>query len=529
MENNPDSNTIMEVIAVNGHAYPSGVLDTNEVRKIIEGKYAYKLNQGEHTLIVRVWERDFYINLHDSRRFRSIKKRSNPTSFRLLNAYKENNYYNNHSSGVKYKRNQELLSEVIKEYPINVKISNNGVYRLNSTNIDGKIKFSLTLEQQPECSFQKNVNYRAEYHTVTEELPSALENRLNNLMYLLEKHYKKSGLPTSNIISAGFYQYFGAVLSKQKIKSDAYQVLSVQPFSLAYRMGLVSGDYITSFGDKRVNGEYEKANLVLMDYLRSIEQNSDVKLTILRNEKQRLLTHAFVTPIIPQTSYEIMPTAYSDDKAEIATASLTQNIAMPIELSFVYDQLMLEIKQHFKNELIKNNIEIIRPANKSKKYGLQGQIVKNNEIDSLLVTYIDSGSSAEKMGLETDDIIQAINGRGIENSFKPFSAVIQSLEEGDIHTIEITRAGKKLILEGKYNTEVTPAYSLRIMSLEKMAKLRQKLKRPRRFAKFKSNDPFSNLHSENNSGYQRDLESRSSSNFRNGIGPRGKNNSKSNN
>lgn len=524
IQNGPNSDKIIEIAAVDGTPFRLGSYDETKILKIANGSYPFKLSDGNHSLILREWDRDFYINLNVNitRRFAHIKKKSTISDARLLRAYIENRHGDIHSNSARYKRNQQLLASVINDKPIEVTITKNGSYHLSILSNDGDSQYVMSYQGQQACAKDgSKLPTNAGYFTqITQPLPSDLETRLDDFMYSLNKYHKSANLPTRNIVPIGFYQYFGAALSNTT-KNTGYQVLSVQPFSLASRMGLVSGDYILSFGGDEVKNNSEKPNAVLLKYLASIGNKEGVELTILREDQQLELSHPFVTPIIPQTSYSMATTDNT-----LSESQLSQPVKLPPELLFEYDLLMLEISNRFKDKLQTNNIEIIRPASLSKKYGLHGIVTKSGEANGLRITLVDDESNAQRIGIKTDDIIQTINGKGITDDNKPFYHVLSQLKQHEKVTVEVIRNGTKQILSGQYNEKHIPAYSLKMMSVSQMYALNKKLAKPRKFPHFKKRRTFNPLYSETE--YQRDLDSRSRSTFRNGPGPRGKNNTKSN-
>jgi len=495
------SSSMVELFAVD--ANPVNRVDKyteNQARKLLSGSYQYYFKPGDYSLLLRVWDRSFFkdVNLNTG------SKNKNRLA---LKAYAENYFQTLHSKNPQYKKNEQILSDVIKEVIIDISVAEDNSYQIALNGENGQFLMSengVELENCADQSIQVFDNYSSINKKVS-DLPPALAFRVNEIMDSLDNYFDKQQLIAKNSIPAGVYQYFGAVLSNEPSSTEGYQVISVHPYSLAYKMGLVSGDRIAVLGDEKVSGNHKNSNRELSEYLAEIQPNEAIQLKVNRENQSIKLSHRFITPMIPQSSYLI------GEKEHGTNSFITQNMAVPSKLSFEYDQILLELSHHYQIQLLTNNVELIGDSSVSKKYGLKGKLISYNEKSMLQVTDVAPKSTAAKLGIEVDDVIKSIHGHSIKNKSRPFALAINELKEDEQHSVVVIRDNKVITLNGAYTFHYSPAFNLKLISNTKVRELNSKLKRPRRFARFTKRDPLSNLREPIRQTHQRDMDSRASS------------------
>jgi len=177
--------------------------------------------------------------------------------------------------------------------------------------------------------------------------------------------------------------------------SEGVMVSQVLGDGPAERAGIEAGDLITAIDGKRLKNPTE-----LTTKIGSTTPGTRLELTIFRDGN---------TMKIPVTLDE-----YKDDEQPIASSP---------EVNRSFDSLGLELRS------VDNNLR--------QRYNLRRSDV------GAVVTAIEAGSVAERVGLQVGDIIQRLNRRSIE-SLNDFMAVMTDLEPGDTVAMYIKRDGRRL-------------------------------------------------------------------------------------
>lgn len=478
-EGDVDNNYVVELFAVN-----TKIVDhvdnytKHQARSIVNEEYAHYFQKGDYSLLLRVWDKSFFKIINS---IKTTNHKIRTKKFKqAIRAFYANRYGKIHSGSQKYKQNENILSQFLHEIPVEVSLESNSAYKITLSKLNEGYTFSESQKKQSQCP-NDNIDLFSTESTLqinANLLPDTLQLKLNNLMGNLGEFYEMQDRPSKNIVKAGAYQYFGAVLSNELTKDGYYKVLAVHPYSLADKMGLIAGDLILSMGEIKKKKLPEHPNDSLTQYLASNKHNQFIDLKVARINQVLNLRHPYSTTLIPQSSYSIGDSIKGNENV------ITKSQNIPKALAFEYDQTILEISKFYAEKLHDSNIEIVGTPTFTKQYGMKGKVITKTNIIGMLITEVLPNTTASQIGIKAGDLIHRINDIKMNDKSRPFAQVIANLSNEQAHKVLITREGKLLTLEGKTAFAQQQAFKLKLLSLNMMKKLTKKRKAPRRFARY---------------------------------------------
>ncbi|MCO4822744.1 MAG: hypothetical protein KC469_11800 [Flavobacteriaceae bacterium] len=460
-----NSNKIVELLYVGTKKLNKNNKSNNDAKEIFYGEKTHLFKPGNYSLLVRVWDKLFYESvfqkyIHNSFNMpfeHDLKYRKAKIAF-LENT---NLAVSKKISYREFRKKEKFYVDYTQSIPLNVEIDNNSSYSFKLNENTKTFTTVIKAKTSSNCSSQNKVFDNSQvFKKMTDDLPPTLEFRLKEIMDALDDFRNKHAISQHNLTYAKTYPYFGAILSNKNSQLKGYSVISVQPYSLAYKMGLLSGDTIISMGNNAIN-DLLNGNEALAKYLATIELNHKIEIDVQRSDKRITLSQKYVTTTVPLSIYS------TDVKGEGKINTLTQKYEIPDLLEFEYEQILLALKNHYKRQLKKSNIEISREASLSKKYGIKGKVVELAGINTFRVTDVSSKSTAGNMGIKVNDMILSIAGSDINNKRLPFGKAINDLVEGQEHQVKLIRNNINIVLNGSFISHLRPAFSLKIVSPNK--------------------------------------------------------------
>jgi len=205
-------------------------------RKVINaGEKIYTLSPGKHTLILNV----------------------TPALSRSGLMYAERQLWN--------RTNIKTLPQILEVKPIIFEIetqANHAYQLLISSTDEQKFKVDIS-EQLTSCQLEDHVDLQAKSSAEnidelpTLQLPKLMDYRLSQMVTKIATfHLTNNQMITfANFLPTVSYDVFGIVVNNEfENKGTAVKVLSVQPYSIASRLNLLSGDRITHLDKLKVSG-----------------------------------------------------------------------------------------------------------------------------------------------------------------------------------------------------------------------------------------------------------------------------------
>jgi C-terminal processing protease CtpA/Prc len=385
----------------------TGLIGGDELRTL-NGSKLYYLEPGEHSVTVELWKKD------------DLEK-----------------YYTDFMRGTDSPKSPERLST------FRLRVEDNNAYQVVFS-LDGQVTLSA---EKSLCVLDNNyilgaITSKVDEIKRSEKLPPELEKRLRVLMNKLFDNVQPLGLINSEVS-----QYFGAVKDDNyKDKDGGVRLLSVLPFSLAHKLGLLSGDVIVSYGDPAYSN--------LTELLTALDYKKEMKLEVLRNSSLVALNMVYEPVVVPQVTY-------GRDKNDIQK-TLIEGVEFDHELQFEYERLMLEITEYYRNKNYKGRVNIVRNNTLNEQFGLIGTLDKiSGSKYSIVVDEVLPHSAAKAIGLEVGDIIVSVNDKVMNTRYiTHINETLKNLAVGEEYTIAIERQGKSIALTEKFTASAFLSFNL---------------------------------------------------------------------
>lgn len=486
--NNLKEEQVVELVAVDAQLLDFvNNYNFHKARRIDKGTYSHYFKPGNYSLLLRVWDRNFFRTIFNIDKSNLVLKYKQG-----LRAYSENRLKGNlHSKNSKYLKNERIINQFIKEIPVEISIGANKSYQYTLKTENENYGFTQTITSRENCQNESAEIFEKEAlkQKYVQELPSYLQNKLYELVDKISLHQQSEYGTPNNVIPMGELQIFGAVFNPKIDNNKGVQVLSVFPGSLANKVGLVSGDIVKKVGGSTLSLNSANNTQHITDYIGSVEKGDEFSFNVLRDGKEVALEHTFVPLVVPQSTILIETKKLSHKN------SLVKNSPLPELLQFEYDLLLLKLSEQWSDDLEDNNIELISDPFVARKYGIIGKLTDKSLSASLLVTRIENHSTAHAMGIKVGDKIQTINEAPIEHLARPFSRAISKLENGQLHKVKLMREDQLITLSGNAMFREYQQIKIKLLSVTKMASLNYRSKKLRGPHRFTHNSSSGTLHS----------------------------------
>lgn len=389
-------------------------------RKIINGDKTYYLASGEHELTVEYWDEKDFRRLYTKTIFGS-------------------------------KLPKDSIFVPIKMSTFKLKTFDNLAYKVDFK-LNGEVNITTKKIQCTLSGKQLLPAITVEPLTIPDDiLPEHLERRLRVVMNKMLKNGPKSGLIMSKISN-----YFGAVQDNnyQGRKGDI-RVLTVLPYSLAYNLGLLSGDVIVGYGDENYT--------TLAKFLASLKFKNKIEINILRNENLIKLEMEYHPVVIPQVLYG------NNEKA--TQKDLITGVEFDAKLEFEFDQLLVEISDYYRKDNFKGKLNLVRDNTLSPLFGLTGTLEKASPSTyRIIVDHVHPTSAAEILGLKVGDKILSVNEKTMNTrDIKHINDILRNHQQGREYKVLLLRNGIETTLTGYYTASEFSAFSV-IIDLDSIDK-----------------------------------------------------------
>jgi hypothetical protein len=395
---------------------------------IIEGEKNYYLEDGTHKVVVERWPLDS---------FRKIRK------------------------GKKIK--SKYIPDDIAKQNLILNLKKNHHYKFEFR-LDGFKKPSIVMRSKSVKPCEKYRLLQAKDKIVLTGQPALskdLEYRLRKLMTKIQTHHKSTGInENGNFFPLFISPFIGTSIDKDFVDDNtAIQVLSVLPYHFANNFNLMSGDKITHLNDVRINASNGIPSQLFNEYIEGLIYGDNFTATIVRNGKEFEISGEYKPKILPELSYQFVT---EDNHNKLDT--LINQKPLPSSLSFQFNELVHEIVEFYqKHDYQKEHAYIYRDEKQDETFGFSGKRFVDSGVIGLRIEEILPGSFAQKLGLQTEDIITAINDVHINK--ENLTVLINSLAElkgGEKLSVIVQRGKKTISLERDYSPEQLAGFEIDI-------------------------------------------------------------------
>ena len=428
-----NDNYIATIVGNNGVS----VRNNKHSRAIAKGEYEYNLAEGTHTLVVEQWRSGQY-----RRAFRKNARQM--------------------------KSSEKLAAIQTKTIQIDVEAGHH--YELEFSTNDQTAKIAVKSDTLSKCSSKKMFAAKTNANSNV-SLPESLEYRLRRLMLKLNQHHKTIAKHSEfgNLVPVKLNNYFGLVFDKNhSTQNETLRVLTVLPNSFAHKLGLISGDVITEFGQSPIKASVGAPSSILNNYLNQLYFQGDISMKISRDGQAKLLKNKYTPVVIPEVAYNIDNTVNITSGSKISNLSkayspVVNSTNIPSTLGFEFDQLILEIDDYYRQNNVNKNVSINRKTIWDGRYGIQGDMINSPQGVGFQILNINSTSPASLIGLAKDDIILAVNHQKLtELKIDNITRKLEELRPQDNYTLTILRDGKVVEAAAVFQRTLLPGFNLNL-------------------------------------------------------------------
>ncbi|NQZ23477.1 MAG: PDZ domain-containing protein [Colwellia sp.] len=432
---------------INNDSYIATIIGNNGVsvrdykhsRAIAKGEYEYSLAEGSHTLLVEQWRSGHY-----RRAFRK--------------------------TGRQMKSSEKLAAIQTKTIQIDVEAGHH--YDLEFSTNDQTAKVIVKSDILSKCTTTGKKLFAAKANANNNvSLPESLEYRLRRLMFKLNQHHKSIAKNSQfgNLVPVKLNNYFGLVFDKNhSTQNQSLRVLTVLPNSFAHKLGFISGDVITEFGQSPIKASVNAPSTILNNYLNELYFQGDISMKISRDGQAMLLKNKYIPVVIPEVSYNIDNTLSiaSNQKASTklkAYNPVINSTSIPSSLGFEFDQLILEIDDYYRQNNVNNSVTITRKTIWDGRYGIQGDMIESTQGVGFKILNVNNSSPASLIGLAKGDIVLAVNHQKLtELKINNITSKLEQLQPQDNYTLTILRDNKVVEVADVFQRTLLPGFNLNL-------------------------------------------------------------------
>lgn len=352
-------------------------------------------------------------------------------------------------------------SEFIQNHFLSVAIKPNKAYVFYLSADKKNLKLKKVVEK--ECDLTKSINLEEKkYTTITlKDLSELHQEKLIKLTNLLAT--KERASKTGRLLPLSLLTYFGVVVDDE-YDDGAIQVLSVQPMSSAFKLGLRSGDKIIKF-NRRTSRQFNLKPVELLEGLVNLlHYYDDMKLVIKRDGKRRIIEGKFLPILVPQAWVKT-------NNQEVTLTRVKQDFDWNEQL--FYMEFLRELLERYENEFVDTERLVIRSeARNVDKLGLKGSFTN---VGSMKLSYVDPYSSFFKYGIAIgEEIVSFGEDKKTPNNISSFTDYFSRLKSGSTFYVEVSNGEQTRIVKGEFEPIYYPEFDF-ILDLESVKTAEQNI------------------------------------------------------
>lgn len=378
------------------------------------------------------------------------------TPFRLIQKwpkmFTQSNYSQTGTGGKKVRN----LAQKIQMHEFLIHIKADTQYKVALAEKNGRMVYEIVEKKAMVCKQSDTKNLLGsldERRSVV--LPTMLERRLEKMMTMLAT--SNDEVSQENFWPLSLSTSFGALIAENYTSDGFIRVLTVLPGSIAFDMGIRSGDEISKLNYRLVEKTELSPQKIFSNYLFSVPYFSKFRITIRRNDEDKNLFKKNNPEIIPASRYTI-------------GAQIKENINYPATLSqqnyFDYLQLIVDIENYLNAESnIDNRILIRQPRKRKLRLGIDGITIENQ---GLQITGLNEHSFLKNDGLRVGDVIKTVGKNNLSVvKTNLLTDYFVGILDGQQYVLSVLRDKQVVEISGNYQIQYTPAFEFEIDLLSK--------------------------------------------------------------
>jgi len=350
----------------------------------------------------------------------------------------------------------------IKHHYVAANIEPNKAYVFNRTSDKKNLKLKKVMDKACEPSQMIALADKKYTSKSVEELTELQRSKLYKLSKLLGR-IKKQGKSKSLFLPLSALAYFGVVVDEEYV-DGAFKVLSVQPMSSAFELGLRSGDEIVRF-NKRSSKKLEFKPVELLErFVNLLHYYDDIHLVINRDGKRKIIEGKYQPILIPEVwiKYEGENVAFSHDSWDLDWNE-----------QLFYIEFLQELIESENKKLSKSDRLVIQSTARTvDKLGLKGKLTEQGRME---LSFIDPYSVFAKLGMQIgDEIISYGKSKLGATNVPAFSKYFKKLSPNQIFYLEVKTELGIETLSGVFQPIVYPEIEL-VLDLKSIRNAKQNI------------------------------------------------------
>lgn len=313
----------------------------------------------------------------------------------------------------------------IKNHFLAVDIEPNKAYVFILTSDKKNLKLKKIVDKHCQIERTEKVPTNSYKSIDIDELSGIQRSKLYKLSKLLSRG-KESADRLGQFMPLSVLTYFGVVIDGE-FDDGAIKILSVQPMSAAFKLGLRSGDKIIKF-NRRTSTRLDLTPAQLLEFFISlVHYYDDMKIVIERDGERKIVEGTFEPVLVPEAWFK-------SEEQKVAMSG--QERLLDWHEQLFYSDFLRELLKEYGEELVDIDRLAIRSTSHTvDKLGLQGSLTKQG---SMKLSFVDPYSVFASVGLKKGDEIASFG----QNKRKPitidsFTAYFKGLATNEEFYLEV--------------------------------------------------------------------------------------------
>lgn len=292
----------------------------------------------------------------------------------------------------------------IKNHFLAVDIEPNKAYVFSLTLNKRNLKLDKIVDKSCQPQTTEKVSTNSYKSIDIDELSGIQRSKLYKLSKLLSRG-QESGDRLGQFMPLSVLTYFGVVVDDE-FDDGAIKILSVQPMSSAFKLGLRSGDKIIKF-NRRTSTRLDLTPAQLLEFFISlVHYYDDMKIVIKRDGERKIVEGKFEPVLVPEAWFK-------SDEQKVAMSG--QERLLDWHEQLFYSDFLRELHKEYGEELVDiDRLAILSTSHTVDKLGLQGSLTERG---TMKLSFVDPYSVFASIGLKKGDEIASFD----QNKRKPIT------------------------------------------------------------------------------------------------------------